>query len=73
MASSSTRTVITAPFLRTSASLGAIVIKSRIARRARAVVRASSHSDTANSQMTAAASSHSPRASAPATAMTIRT
>ncbi len=71
--SCATGTVITVPSLRTKASLGAMVIRSRIARRARAMVRDSSHSETPNSQMTVAASSHSPRMSAPTTAMTIST
>ena len=57
----------------TRASMGASAITSRMASRARSIVRTSSHCDIANNQTTVAPSAHSPMAIAPATATTIST
>jgi hypothetical protein len=58
---------------RTVATSGASVIRDRMARRDRAMLWCSSHSAMPKSHTTAAASSHSPSAAAPATAISMST
>ena len=71
MATLSTGTRTSRPSRRTRASFGASSISARIARRARSMLRDSSHCARANRNVTVAASDHSPMAMAPATAMSI--
>ena len=72
-AMSSTGTTTSAPLRSTVARWGAASIRSRMERRARSYVHASSQSDTANKTATTAASCHSPMARAPMTAAVMST